>query len=211
MNVVFMGVQGSGKGTQAERIAQLTGWKHINIGQLFREQLSTDSELSREVKNYVLKGELVPDEITFKVIDSARSGNTEGMIFDGFPRTGEQAEYLIKNSHIDGIIVLELPEEESLRRLTSRRNCSKCQANYNLLFKPPKVEGICDKCGGKLVARADDSLPEIKRRIEIYNEQENSILKVCEAHHVPIIRINGKQSIEQIFEEIRNALEELEQ
>ena len=209
MNVVFMGVQGSGKGTQAEKVAKETGWKHINIGELFRQHLEEDSELSKQVKKYVLKGELVPDEITFKVIDAAQEGKASGMIFDGFPRTGAQTEYLIKNVSIAGIIVLELPEEESLSRITSRRHCGDCHANYNLLFKPSKVEGVCDKCGGELLTRADDSLPEIKRRIEIYNQQEANILGVCQKHNVPILRINGKQSIDSIYGEIRKAIDQL--
>lgn len=209
MNVVLMGVQGSGKGTQAEKLSKLKDWKHINIGELFRRELETESQLSKKIKSYVLKGELVPDEITFEMIESAQKGDVNGLIFDGFPRNEKQAEYLVKHTKIDGVIVLELPEEESIKRITARRHCLNCKANYNLLFKPPQKEGICDKCGGKLAARADDTLPEIKRRIQIYRQQEESILAVCRNNNIPILKINGNQSIEEIFGEILQAVKKL--
>lgn len=209
MNIILMGVQGSGKGTQAEKLALDPGWRHINIGQLFRGLLKEDNELSRTVSSYVHRGELVPDEITFEVIDSAIDNDVRGLIFDGFPRTKQQAEYLFKRMDIDATVLLDLPEEESFRRITSRRHCERCHANYNLLFKPPKEEGICDICGGKLVMREDDSLPEIKRRIEIYNQQSGMILKECENYNIPVIHINANQGIDEIFSEIAESVEKL--
>ena len=209
MNVVIMGVQGSGKGTQAKKVAEYKGLKHINIGQLFREEMAAETETGKEAKQYITKGELVPDEITFRIIKNAISGKGNNMILDGFPRSVAQAQYLLDNYELDLVIVLELDEEEAVRRISARRNCSKCHRDYNILYKKPKKEGICDVCGGKLVVREDDKPKEVKRRIDIYQEKAKKLLEFFE-DKVEIKKIDASQNIEAIYNQIIKELNQLQ-
>jgi adenylate kinase len=203
MNVVIMGVQGSGKGTQAKKVAEQTGMRHINIGELFRSELTAESEIGNRAKSYISQGELVPDSVTFEILAKAAPAGSENLIFDGFPRTVAQAEYLLEKYKIKLVIVLDLSEEEAVKRISARRNCSQCKRDYNVLYKPPKKSGICDVCGGKLVTRTDDKPQEVKRRIEIYNDQAKKLLDYFEGK-VEISRIDASAGINEIFAEILN-------
>ena len=181
MNIIMMGAQGTGKGTVAGIISEKTGWPQISTGDIFRKNIEEKTELGIEANKYISKGELVPDEITVPMVinrlneDDAKNG----FILDGFPRTIEQAEKLTqildeKNQKIDLVINLTTPREETIERILTRRVCSnqECKATYNLVMHPPKVEGVCDKCGAPLVQRKDDSSREaINKRLEIYDTQ----------------------------------------
>ncbi len=181
MNIIMMGAQGTGKGTVAGIISENTGWPQISTGDIFRKNIQEGTELGKNANKYISVGELVPDEITVPMV--ANRLNEEdaknGFILDGFPRTIEQAEKLDeilkeKNKKIDVVINLTTPREETIERILTRRVCSnqECKATYNLVMHPPKVEGICDKCGAKLVQRKDDSSREsINKRLEIYDTQ----------------------------------------
>jgi len=209
MNVVIMGVQGSGKGTQAKKLADLKGWKHVNIGQLFRTEMTEATAIGKEAKQYITKGELVPDEITFKIIKNGTQGSDDEIIFDGFPRTAAQSEYLMEHYQLDMIIVLELEEAEAVKRISARRNCSVCHRDYNILYKKPKQEGICDICGGKLVVREDDKPAEVQRRIDIYQEQARKLLDYFQGK-VKIVRIDAAQGVEEIFNELIKEVDRLQ-
>lgn len=206
MNIVLMGVQGSGKGTQAEMLAEARGYEHINIGQLFRSEIAADSEIGRLAAIYINKGELVPDDVTYQVLDKDAPQGSRDMIFDGFPRSLPQAEYIYKHYKIKMIIILDLEIAESLRRITARRHCSNCGKGYNILFKKPAVEGVCDVCGGKLITRDDDKPKEVMRRIEIYKGQVKKLLSYFEGK-VPVFHIDASAGIKEVFAEILNTVD----
>jgi adenylate kinase len=209
MNIVIMGVQGSGKGTQAKKLAELKGWKHINIGQLFRAEMSGGTATGKEAKQYITSGELVPDEITFRIFANAAPFGASELILDGFPRTVPQTQYLLEHYKIDMIIVLDLSEAEAVKRISARRNCSNCGGDYNVLYKKPQKEGICDTCGGELVTREDDKPKEVQRRIDIYLAQAKKLLDFFEGK-VQITKIDASQSIGEIFNQLVKEVDSLQ-
>lgn len=187
MVILMLGAQGTGKGTVAGILSEKTGWPQISTGDIFRKNISEKTALGIEANKYIAEGNLVPDEITVPMVierlneDDAR----EGAILDGFPRTVAQAEKLDEilaeqNKKVDLVINLTTPREEIITRILNRRVCSnqECKATYNLTMHPPKVEGICDKCGAKLVQREDDSNEEsIKNRLNIYDEKTSPLVE----------------------------------
>lgn len=186
MNIIMMGAQGTGKGTVAGIISEKTTWPQISTGDIFRKNIQEKTELGIKADEYISKGELVPDEITVPMvinrIDEEDAQN--GFILDGFPRTIEQAKKLDeilakRGKKVDLVINLTTPREETIERILTRRVCSnqECKATYNLVMHPPKVEGICDKCGAKLVQRKDDSTREaINKRLEIYDRETSPLV-----------------------------------
>ena len=173
LRMVVLGRQGSGKGTQASRLAAIYGPPHVSTGDAFRAAAGGGSELGRSLKAYMDRGELVPDDVVVGVIREHLfgPGAPAGFILDGFPRTVAQAEALAEMARprgIDVVIDLEADNEEVLQRMAGRRVCTKCGATYNLVDNPPKVPGSCDVCEGPLAQRADDTEDAIRRRLEIY-------------------------------------------
>ena len=169
--IVFLGIQESGKGTQAELLAEKTGFQHINIGDLFREEVHKQTELGKKVQAIIAKGELVQDEMVFELVNASLANNCPGVVFDGFPRTLAQAEFLLNNYNVKRVYYLELSEEEAITRIEARRLCSSCGETYNILSKKPRQEGICDKCGAPLIQRVDDSGEAISERVKAFYEQ----------------------------------------
>ncbi len=171
--IVVLGRQGSGKGTQAARLAAIYGPPHVSTGDAFRAAAGSGSELGRTVKAYMDKGELVPDDVVVGVIKEHLfgPGAPAGFILDGFPRNVGQAEALAEmagSRGLDVVVDLEADTEEVLHRMAGRRVCTKCGATYNIVDNPTKVPGRCDVCGGTLVQRDDDTEDAIRRRLEIY-------------------------------------------
>jgi len=171
--IVVLGRQGSGKGTQAARLAAIYGPPHVSTGDAFRAAAGSGSELGRTLKSYMDRGELVPDDVVVGVIREHLfgPGAPAGFILDGFPRTVAQAEALAEMASprgIDIVIDLEADTEEVLQRMAGRRVCTKCGATYNIVDNPTKVPGSCDACGGSLAQRDDDTEDAIRRRLEIY-------------------------------------------
>ncbi len=187
MVIIMLGAQGTGKGTIAGLISEGTGFPQISTGDIFRKNISEKTELGIEADKYMSKGELVPDEITVPmVVDRLNQEDAkEGSILDGFPRTTLQAEKLDEilaslGRKVDLVINLSTPKEELIDRMLTRRVCSnqECKATYNIKLNPPKVEGICDKCGATLKQRDDDSNAEaINRRLEIYEEKTSPLVE----------------------------------
>ena len=185
MFIVLLGAPGSGKGTVGKIIAEDLKLAHISTGDLFRENLKNETELGKEAKQYMDKGELVPDEVTIKMLKERLNGDDveNGAVLDGFPRTGVQAvslDNMLKemNAKVDMALNIDVPFDEIVERIANRRSCKGCSEIYNVVFNPPKVEGICDKCGSPLKQRADDSDPEaIKRRLEIYEEKTSPLVE----------------------------------
>lgn len=190
MNMIMLGAQGTGKGTVAGILSEKLGIPQVSTGDIFRKHIKEETELGVEANKYIKNGQLVPDDITVPMVanrleeDDAKNG----VILDGFPRTIAQAEKLDemlakKGKKIDMVINLTTPRDEIIERILTRRVCSNqaCKATYNLVMHPPKVEGICDKCGAELVQREDDTSEEaIRRRLAIYDEQTSPLVEYYE-------------------------------
>ena len=187
MILIMLGAQGTGKGTVAGLISKETGLPQISTGDIFRKNISEKTPLGIEADKYISKGDLVPDEVTVPMVEDRLTWEDakNGAILDGFPRTIEQAEkldeMLSKNGNKVGLVVnLVTPREELIDRMLTRRVCTnqECKTTYNTKLNPPKVEGICDKCGSPLKQREDDSDPEaINRRLEIYEEKTSPLVE----------------------------------
>jgi adenylate kinase len=185
----MFGAPGAGKGTYASRLKEKLGVETIATGDIFRELIKEDTALGRKVKGYVEKGLLVPDEIVVEVLKQRLSKipKGKGFILDGYPRTLEQARILEAITPIDVILLLDVPDWLIIERLSSRRICRNCGAVYNIRFLKPKVEGICDKCGGPLYQRSDDNPEVIKKRLQVYQEQSKPLLEYFEKKKVPLV------------------------
>ncbi|QJA05721.1 adenylate kinase [Thermosulfurimonas marina] len=208
MNIVFLGPPGAGKGTQAKRITERYGIPQISTGDMFREHLSKGTELGKKAKEYMEKGQLVPDEIVLSMVEERlkQPDCEKGFILDGFPRTVPQAEALDEmlarwGKKIDYAIAIEVPDEELVKRLTGRRTCKNCGMMYHVIFKPPKVEGKCDACGGELYQRPDDNEETVRNRLKVYHESTAPLLDYYEKKGV-LHRVDGLGSIDEIFERI---------
>lgn len=204
MYVVLLGPPGSGKGTQAERLAAAFGLAHISTGDLFRENIRLGTELGKRVQEYLSRGELVPDDVTIAMVAEqlrlpvAR----EGAVFDGFPRTVEQAQALDRElarlgKSVDKAVELVVPDDEVVRRLSGRRICRVCQAAYHVEFNPPSCPGRCDKCGGELYQREDDRPEVLRRRLEVYHRQTTPVIEYYRQAGV-LRRVDGTGPIEEV-------------
>jgi adenylate kinase len=192
VNAIIFGAPGSGKGTYASRLQAKLGVDVIAMGDIFREIMKEDTELGKRVKGYVEKGLLVPDDIVIEVLKHrlAKIPKGKGFILDGYPRTIEQAETLEEIAKIDVIILLIVPDWIIIERLSTRRICKNCGAVYNIRFLKPKVDGVCDKCGGPLYQRSDDTPEVIKKRIQVYENQTRPILQLFKERKVPVAVAN---------------------
>lgn len=196
MILIMLGAQGTGKGTVAGILSKQTGWPQISTGDIFRKNIAEKTELGIEANKYIAAGNLVPDEITVPMVKARLEEEDAkgGAILDGFPRTIAQAEKLDEilaqqGKKVDLVINLTTPREEIITRILNRRVCSnpQCKATYNLTMNPSKVEGICDKCGSKLIQREDDSNSEsIQRRLDIYEEKTKPLVEYYEKKNIII-------------------------
>lgn len=184
MFIVLLGAPGSGKGTVGEILTKDLNLAHISTGDLFRENLKNETELGKKAKKYIDKGELVPDEITIGMLqDRMKNEDVEnGAILDGFPRTKAQAESLDKllsqdGNKVDMALNIDVPFDEIVERIANRRSCRGCNAIYNIVFNPPKQEGICDECGGELYQREDQKPEVVKNRLEVYKKTADELIK----------------------------------
>ena len=189
MNAIIFGAPGAGKGTYSSRLQAQLGLEVIAMGDIFRESLKKDTELGKKVRSYVEKGLLVPNDIVIDVLKQRLSEipKGKGFLLDGYPRTVDQAKTLEKIAKIDVVILLVVPDWIIIERLSTRRICRNCGAVYNIRFLKPKTEGVCDKCGGPLYQRADDTEEVIKKRIQIYEEQTQPILKLFKKKKIPFV------------------------
>lgn len=198
LNAIIFGAPGAGKGTYSTRMQNQLGVDVIAMGDIFRESVKQDSELGRKVRSYVEKGALVPDEVVVEVLKDrlSRVPEGKGFLLDGFPRTIAQAEELQNIAKIDVILMLEVPDQIIVERLTSRRICKNCGEVYNIRFLKPKVEGVCDKCGGQLYQRADDNEDVIRNRLQVYKTQTEPVVAYYKQKGVPFV-VNVTTSIDQ--------------
>ena len=198
MNAIIFGAPGAGKGTYSTRMQNQLGVDVIAMGDIFRESVKQNSELGKKVKSYVEKGALVPDEVVVEVLKDRlnKVPKGKGFLLDGFPRTIAQADTLEKITKIDVILMLDVPDQIIIQRLTSRRLCKNCGTVYNIRFLKPKVEGKCDKCGGELYQRADDNEEVIKNRLNVYKTQTEPVVAYYKKKNIPFI-VNVTTSIDQ--------------
>jgi len=208
----MLGAPGAGKGTQADILSQEMDLPHIASGDLFRQALEKKTEVGILAKSYMDKGELVPDEITIKMILERinQADCASGCLFDGFPRTLHQAKVLDKvlkeqEKSIDKAVYIEMPNEELVKRLSGRWLCRTCQAPYHIVNSPPKTPGKCDKCGGELYQRSDDKEETVRDRLNIFFAQTVPILDYYEKQN-KLIRVNGNLGMQAVAKEIISAL-----
>jgi len=208
MRIILLGPPGSGKGTQAEFIKKKLGISHISTGDMFRKAIEEGTELGRKAKEYLDSGQLVPDEITVGIVRERlnESDCERGFLLDGFPRTVTQAEALDeilkeKGVELDAVININVSREELIKRLTGRRICRNCGATYHIIFNPPAVENTCDKCGGELYQRKDDTEETIINRLEVYKKQTEPLIQYYENRGI-LKNIDGGQSIDEVTREI---------
>lgn len=207
-NFVMLGPAGSGKGTQAELLAKKLNMPQISTGVIFREMRQEDSELGKKVRELIDRGILVPDEITNDIVAQRleKPDCKAGFVLDGYPRNLGQAQFLETKKPLRNAIYVEVSDEECIKRISARRVCSKCKAGFNTIYIKPKKEGVCDKCGGELVMRDDDKPDSVKERLDIYHNDTRPLIDFYEKKNV-LLKINGEQPIEKVFEEIINGLE----
>jgi adenylate kinase len=211
-NLILLGPPGAGKGTQAGRIVEEYGIPHVSTGDILRGAVKNQTQMGLEAKKYMDAGELVPDSVVIGIVkDRLQEPDTaKGFLMDGFPRTIPQAEAL--DVALDGLgravtktIVVLVEEEELVRRLSGRRICRVCQAPFHVVFNPPKKEGVCDKCGGELYQRDDDSEATVRNRLEVYRNQTEPLIDYYDQAGL-VARIDGAQSPEKVYEDVRAAL-----
>jgi adenylate kinase len=212
MNVILMGLPGAGKGTQAALIVERFHIPHISTGDMFRQAVKDQTPLGLKAKEYMDKGLLVPDEVTIGIVKERLSQDDckEGFLLDGFPRTVPQAESLDQTlaelgKKVEHVIHIEVPVDTLIKRLTGRRICKSCGATYHVVFNPPATEGVCDKCGGELYQRADDSEETVTKRLEVNLEQTEPLLHYYKNKGI-LSSLNGEQEIEEVFALVENIL-----
>jgi len=210
LHIVLLGAPGSGKGTQAGIVSQRFGVAHIASGDLFREAVNRGDELGQQAKSYMEKGLLVPDEITIRMILEriAAPDCAQGFILDGFPRTLGQAQALdrvLGERGIDKVVYIKVSTEELVRRLSGRFICRDCQVPYHEITSPPKVPGRCDRCGGELYQRPDDSPETVRKRLEVYFVETAPLIDYYKEAG-KLVEINGERGIEEVGEELIAAL-----
>ena len=211
--MILLGPPGVGKGTQGVLLAEGMGWRHVATGDLLRAHRREGTELGRKAQAYMDRGELVPDLL---IIDMVRHvlGSLDpatGVVFDGFPRTVPQAEALggvlaESSQRVSRVVVLEADDELIVRRLAGRRSCPRCGAVYNVHFGPPAEEGRCDRCGSELVHREDDRLETVRRRLAVYREETEPLVRFYEDSQAEVVRVAGDRSVEEVQEDVRAAV-----
>lgn len=212
MVILFLGAPGAGKGTQASLISKKLGIPHISTGDIFREAVSKGTELGKKAKEYMDRGELVPDEIVIGIVKERilQEDCKNGFVLDGFPRTVAQAEALDSvlkemGKKIDWVFNVVVSEDEVVKRLSGRRTCKNCGAVYHIVYNPPAKDNVCDACGGELYQRDDDREETVRNRIQVYAEKTAPLIDYYKSKGV-LVDINGELSVEEVTKEIEKYL-----
>ncbi len=212
MILILLGAPGVGKGTQGALISKEYGIPQISTGDILRSEVKNETELGKKAKAYMEKGELVPDDVIIEMMEKRikQDDCKNGFILDGFPRTVAQAEafdkMLSKNGlELDKVILIDVPEDEIIERLTGRRICPNCGAVYHIKNNPPKVDGVCDRCGSKLIQRDDDREDVVRKRLEVYKESTMPLVDYY-MKTSKLVKVDGTGDIEEIFARIKKIL-----
>jgi adenylate kinase len=217
VNIILIGAQGSGKGTQAQRLAETLGIRHVASGDLFRKEIDEQSELGLKAKEYIDLGSLVPDDITVDMVLSKlkEPASAAGVLLDGYPRTVAQAQALdaelqMSGGSIDCVIDLKVPREVLIKRLSARYICRAEQHVYNLITKPPKVSGICDIDGSELYQRSDDTSEAVQKRLDTFFKETIRLFDYYTIQH-KLVEVNGDQDIDQVQQDLISTIKKLGQ
>lgn len=208
MNLVLMGPPGAGKGTQGELLSKKLGIDTISTGVMLRTAIKEQTEIGKQVEAIINDGKLVPDDVMVKLVKERlqKPDCANGFILDGFPRTTAQAEALTESGvKIDKVLSLEVDDDVIVERLSSRRECSKCGAPYNVISNKPKKEGVCDKCGGGLIQRADDNPDTIQNRLNVYHTQTEPIKAYYEGLGL-LVTAKGEEELSDTTKNVNKAL-----
>jgi len=209
MRLVFVGPPGVGKGTYAAAVSQRFGIPHVSTGDMIRDEIKRGSELGRKLKEYVEKGALVPDEVVTEMVRERlnREDCKRGFILDGYPRTLKQAEELDRITAIDLVLNFVAPDEVIIDRISRRRVCRVCGAIYHVKYMPPKVPGVCDKCGGPLYQREDDEPEVVVRRLEVYRRQFAPIIEYYRRRGI-LLDVDASEQAEIVVPRVLKLLED---
>ena len=201
---IIMGIQGSGKGTQAKLLAEDLELEHVSVGDIFRWNVQHHTKLGAQVKRIMAAGHLVDDDLVESVVRTrlAEHNWNYGFIIDGFPRNARQAEFFLETYDIDGVINLYLPDEEVTRRVLARRVCSKCGLDYNLMAHRPQQADVCDVCGGALEARADDNPESLAIRLSAYHEETKPLIEIFERKEF-VATVDATLPVDEVQDSIR--------
>ena len=211
MYIVFLGAPGAGKGTQADKVGQALKLDHLATGDLFRQVQAQNTTTGRLIRSYVEKGQLVPDDITIQTVLAQLNASTDrGIIFDGFPRNLTQAEALDnalaeRGESLDKVVYIKVSEKELLSRINGRWICRQCQIPYHTATNPPKTQGKCDSCGGKLYQRTDDAVETVKKRLDVYFAETAPLINYFKQSG-KLIEINGEGSVDDVRRRIMDSL-----
>ncbi len=212
MKIILMGPPGAGKGTQAEKLVDLYQIPHISTGDMFRKAQKEGTELGLKAKSYMDQGQLVPDEVTVGIVKErlAEDDCKDGFLLDGFPRTVQQADALDGilvelGMALDRVVNIEVDKTFLVDRLTGRRVCRACGVTFHVTNKAPKVEGVCDKCGGELYQRNDDTVETVSNRLDVYAAQTAPLIEYYQSKGI-MSSIDGSKSMEDVLADIRTAL-----
>ncbi|MBC8424032.1 nucleoside monophosphate kinase [bacterium] len=206
MNMIIIGPQASGKGTQAAKLAGHYGIFHFSTGDALRAEVKSGSELGRELSAVMNAGKLVSDELIFGIVKKVYGDHPEGILLDGYPRTIPQAELVKADLKVDAVVEIVIKDETAVARISSRFMCSECGAGYNTVSLPPKTPGVCDKDGADLVQRDDDKPEAVLERLALYHAQTAPVIAFYEKLGVAVHRIDGEQTIEEVFQDIVGTL-----
>jgi adenylate kinase len=211
--LLLFGPPGVGKGTQAARLTSVFNIPHISTGEILRGAIQSYTPIGQRAKEYMDRGELVPDDLILGIIRErlAHPDTTRGFLMDGFPRTIPQAEALddmltALGKSLDRIIVLDAPVDEVVSRISGRRTCESCQSTYHMVVRPPKVRGVCDRCGGVLIQRSDDSEEIVRRRLVEYQDKTKPVLEYFKQHNWPLRFVDAVGNMDQVFGRIYAAV-----
>lgn len=207
--VLILGPPGAGKGTQSSRIAKEYGVEHVTTGDALRANKDMDiSEMDTEYdtpREYMEAGDLVPDAVVDAIVDEALS-TADGFVLDGYPRNEDQAAQLERMTDLDVILMLEVGREELVDRLTGRRVCSECGANFHVEFDQPEAEGVCDECGGELIQRKDDDRESVENRLDVYRENTKPVVEHYSSREAFVV-VDGEQHPDGVWDEVRAAID----
>lgn len=214
MKIILLGAPGAGKGTQAQSISKYFSIPHISTGDIFRRNISEGTELGRTAKGYMDAGQLVPDQLTLDLIADRLQQNDckNGYLLDGYPRTVVQAEFLeellrLRHDQLDIALLIQVPREAIMERITGRRVCPSCGASYHTKHNPPRRKDVCDICGHSVIQRADDQVATVEERLDIYDEQTKPLIDFYRRRGI-LKSVDGTRAINQIFNDIVKVLSE---
>lgn len=212
MRIILLGPPGAGKGTQAASIVEKFDIPHISTGDIFRKNIKEGTELGKKAKEYMNRGELVPDSLVIAIVEDRlkEADAKDGFLLDGFPRTVAQAEALdtvLENMtcELSKVVNIKVDPSILIERAVGRRICKDCGATYHIKFNSSKVENVCDKCAGELYQRSDDNEETVSNRIKVYNEETSPLIDYYTKKSI-LVNINGEQDMNLVFDDIISAL-----